>query len=119
MNLDALISKIQQHPRYPEAGMILCHKGVVRSTSRNGKPVTGLTVKVDRARLRQVIDENKKQPGIIEILVEISENRHLKVGDTVMHLVVAGDIRDHVIPVLSDTLDAIKSAVTGKTEFFL
>jgi len=35
-----------------------------------------------------------------------------------MLLVVAGDIRDNVIPALSDTLNAIKTTVTSKTEFF-
>jgi molybdopterin synthase catalytic subunit len=35
-----------------------------------------------------------------------------------MLLVVAGDIRENVIAVLSDTLNAIKSTVTAKTEFF-
>jgi hypothetical protein len=36
-----------------------------------------------------------------------------------MHLVVAGDIRDRVIPVLEDTLNAIKGKVTHKTEHFI
>ena len=33
-------------------------------------------------------------------------------------LVVAGDIRENVIQVLIDTLNAIKTTVTSKTEFF-
>jgi molybdopterin synthase catalytic subunit len=41
------------------------------------------------------------------------------VGDDVMFIVVAGDLRDHVIPVLEDTLNAIKERVTHKTEDFL
>jgi molybdopterin synthase catalytic subunit len=36
-----------------------------------------------------------------------------------MLLVVAGDIRETVIAVLNDTLNAIKTTVTRKTEFFL
>jgi len=35
-----------------------------------------------------------------------------------MFLVVAGDIRETVIQVLTDTLNAIKTTVTSKTEFF-
>jgi molybdopterin synthase catalytic subunit len=35
-----------------------------------------------------------------------------------MLLVVAGDIRDNVIATLKDTLNAIKTTVTRKTEFF-
>jgi molybdopterin synthase catalytic subunit len=41
------------------------------------------------------------------------------VGDDVMLLLVAGDIRENVIPVLYDTLNAIKTTVTEKTEFYL
>jgi molybdopterin synthase catalytic subunit len=36
-----------------------------------------------------------------------------------MHLMVAGDIRENVISVLKDTLDAIKMQVTRKTEYFV
>jgi molybdopterin synthase catalytic subunit len=35
-----------------------------------------------------------------------------------MLLVVAGDIRENVIAVLNDTLNAIKTSATSKTEFF-
>jgi hypothetical protein len=33
--------------------------------------------------------------------------------------VVAGDIRENVITILNDTLNAIKTTVTQKTEFFV
>jgi molybdopterin synthase catalytic subunit len=36
-----------------------------------------------------------------------------------MLLVVAGDVRDNVIAVLSDTLNELKKTVTHKTEFFV
>ena len=118
MDLTQLIDNIKKHPDYHQAGMILCHNGVVRSTSRKGKSVSGLTITVDHEKLRQVIEENKTKQGIIEILVEIAENRNLSVGDDVMFIVVAGDIRERVISVMSNTLDAIKRTVTKKTEFF-
>ena len=118
MNLNHLIDTIKKHPDYDKAGMILCHNGVVRSTSRDGRKVSGLTIAVDQQKLQEVIDKHKKKPGIIEILVEIVDNKNLSVGDDVMFLVVAGDIRDNVIPALSETLNAIKTTVTSKTEFF-
>jgi len=65
-----------------------------------------------------VVETYKRKPGIVEILVEIAENEKLAVGDDVMFLVVAGDIRENVIAVLKDTLNAIKTTVTQKTEFF-
>ena len=118
MDLTRMIDSIKKHPDYHQAGMILCHNGVVRDASRDGRKVSGLTISVDNEKLRQVVETYKKKPGIVEILVEIAENKKLAVGDDVMFLVVAGDIRETVIRVLTDTLNAIKSTVTHKTEFF-
>jgi len=119
MNLPNLIEKIKQHPEYDKVGMILCHNGVVRGTSRDGRNVSGLRILVDHERLNQVLEIHKNRPGIIEILVEIAEDRDLSVGNDVMYLIVAGDIRDNVIPVLNDTLNAIKTTVTSKTEYYV
>ncbi len=119
MNTDRLISKIKSHPDYDRVGMILCHNGVVRGTSRDGRKVSGLRVAVDRKRLESVLAENRSRKGIVDIQVELAEDVDLAVGDDVMVLVVAGDIRENVIGTLSDTLNAIKSTVTAKTEFFI
>jgi molybdopterin synthase catalytic subunit len=118
MNVQEMINRLKAHPDYHKAGMILCHNGIVRSTSRDGKEVTGLTVRVDHARLRSIVEERKRDPGILDILVEIQEDRKLAVGEDVMYLLVAGDIRENVIHTLQQTLDAIKSTATQKTEFF-
>ena len=118
MKLIDLIDTIKEHPEYSRVGMILCHVGVVRGTSRDGRPVSGLDISVDRVALESILAEQRKRPGIVEILVEIQEGP-LKVGDEVMFIVVAGDIRDRVIPVLGDTLNAVKKGVTHKTEHYL
>ena len=119
MNADALISKTKTHPAYDQVGMILCHNGVVRGTSRDGRQVTGLRVAVDRERLAQVLAEQRSRTGIVDIQVEIAADTDLSVGDDVMMLLVAGDIRENVIDVLTDTLNAVKTTVTVKTEFFV
>lgn len=119
MDINPLIEQIKTHPHYGRVGMILCHNGVVRGQSRDGRKVSGLTITVDHEKLQQLITAQKSKPGIIEILVQIAENKNLSVGDDVMLLLVAGDVRENVIPVLHDTLDLIKTTVTSKTEFFI
>lgn len=114
-----LIAEMKAHPEYPKAGMILCHNGVVRETSRDGKRVSGLSVEVDWKELDEVVTRQKKRKGIIDILVEINEGTDLSVGDDVMYIVVAGDIRETVIASLTDTLNEIKAGVTSKTEFLV
>ena len=118
MNADKLIAAVKRHPEYDRVGMILCHNGVVRATSRDGRNVKGLRVAVDEERLEAVLAEYRARPGIIDIRVEIAGDRDLAVGDDVMMLVVAGDIREHVIETLTDTLNDIKSTVTSKTQYF-
>jgi molybdopterin synthase catalytic subunit len=119
MNPTQLIETIKQHPDYPKVGMILCHNGVVRATSRDGRQVSGLRITVDQEKLRQVVEANKSRTGIVEILVHINGDMDLKVGEDVMYIVVAGDIRDNVISALQDTLNTIKSTVTQKTQYFV
>ena len=118
MNLNDMIESIKANPNYDKAGMILCHNGVVRGSSRDGRAVKGLRVAVDHQKLEQIVAQQKKIAGIVDIKVEIAADRDLTVGDDVMLLVVAGDIRENVIKVLADTLNLIKSTVTNKTEFF-
>ena len=118
MDIPSLIGRIKKHPDYDKAGMILCHNGVVRGTSRDGRIVSGLRVSVDHDRLAQIIKFQKSKPGIVDICVQIAENKNLSVGEDVMLLVVAGDVRENVIAVLHETLDSIKTTVTEKTEFF-
>ncbi len=119
MELDPLIEQIKKHPDYDKVGMILCHNGVVRGTSRDGRKVSGLKVTVDHDRLERLVSAQQSKPGIVDIRVQIAESRFLAVGEDVMLLVVAGDVRENVIAVLHETLDAIKETVTAKTEFFV
>jgi molybdopterin synthase catalytic subunit len=119
VDINSLVQKVKTHADYSSVGMILCHHGVVRGTSRQGRPVRGLRVSVDTEQLQQVLAAARSRPGIVDVLVEINAERDLVVGDSVMALVVAGDIRENVIAVLSATLDAIKAKVTRKTEYFV
>jgi molybdopterin synthase catalytic subunit len=119
VNIKKMMDSIKQNPDYDKIGMILCHNGVVRGTSRDGRAVKGLKVAVDHQKLEKIVSEQKKIAGIMDIKVEIAADRDLIVGDDVMLLVVAGDIRENVIKVLTDTLNLIKSTVTVKTEYFV
>jgi molybdopterin synthase catalytic subunit len=120
MNLNELIHRVKKHKNYENAGMILCHNGVVRSTSRDGRVVDGLKIKSDRSKLDEILTKYKKTDGIVEILVSIApDEKKLVVGDDVMFIVVAGDIRETVIETLTNVLNEIKKEVTSKTEFFV
>ena len=119
MNAADLIMAVKEHPQFDQAGMVLCHNGVVRATSRDGRRVSGLRVNVDHQRLTTILEAARQRPGIVDVRVDIAADCDLTVGDDVMVLVVAGDVRENVIAVLEETLNEIKTTVTSKTEFFM
>ncbi len=115
MNLSAMVEQIKKHPDFPKAGMILCHNGVVRATSRDGSAVSEVTVKVDRRRLEAILGDIKAMPGVVEVLAHINEGT-LRVGEDVMYVVVAGDFRENVFNAMIAAVNRIKTEVTSKTE---
>ena len=89
MDLPAIINQMKNHPDFSKAGMVLYHNGVVRDSSRDGRPVSGLVVAVDQEKLDRIIDQTRAMPGIVEVLVHINSDAPLMVGDDVMFLAVA------------------------------
>jgi len=113
--LSEMLEKVKKHPNFERVGMILCHNGVVRGFSRDGRKVVRVDVKVDRERLEALIAEMKSRPGIVEILARVSEGK-LSVGEDIMYVCVAGDVRPNVFPVLEETVNRIKKEVLKKEE---
>jgi len=118
MDTQHLIETVKKHSEFDRVGMILCHNGIVRATSRDGRRVKGLEVSVDHDQLNRIISEGRRRPGIVAVEVSIVENRLLTVGEDVMQLVVAGDVRENVLSAMQSMLDAIKKTATRKIEYF-
>ncbi len=115
MNIEAMRQRLKEKAG-PGAGMILLHNGVVRGTSRDGSLVNSIEVQADFQQLEKILEEARKMKGILAVEAELRTGT-LQVGDDIMILGVAGDIRDNVIHCLAATLDRIKSEVTSKKEF--
>ncbi len=115
LDVDSFAKKLKASPDIHRAGMVLIHNGIVRASSKDGTAVTGIYVEADFARLEKILDEARKMPGIVAVEAEVALGR-LDVGDDIMLLGVAGDIRENVIAVLSSTLNRIKAEVTSKKE---
>jgi molybdopterin synthase catalytic subunit len=118
MNLQKMVDSIKIRPDFDKVGMIACHNGVVRATSRDGRKVEGLSVEVDRDALERIIREIRNRTGIIDVRAHLFEG-YRRIGDDVMLVAVAGDIRENVFPVLEETVERLKKEVTRKEEYFL
>ena len=117
MGLHEMILRLKAHEEAHKIGMIASHLGVVRGTSRDGRPVQAIDVSYDGEILEQIINETKKMPGIVEILVE-TYTGHLRVGDDILAVAVAGDIREHVFNALIHAVERIKTEASQKKEHF-
>lgn len=95
--------------------MILCHNGVVRAVSRDGRSVTGMTLKVDQDRAAAVIAEISKKPGIILVKLWVNEGE-LSPGDDIMYVMIAGDFRENVIAALTELVSKVKAEVLDEIE---
>jgi molybdopterin synthase catalytic subunit len=96
-------------------GMMLVHRGVMRGTSRAGDPVGGMILSADRARLEEVLAEARTWPGIVAVRGWVSEGT-LSVGDDIMSVLVAGDIRENVFDALQRLVALIKTEVVSESE---
>ena len=113
--IDRWIEEVKQRTNPEELGMILVHNGIVRGTSKSGKPVRGMKLSYDQKRLDSVIPIFEQRPGVIEVKVWINSG-NLKVGDNIMFLLVAGRFRTDVLPVFEELLTVIKSEVVTEEE---
>jgi len=89
--------------------------GIVRGTSRSGEPVRGMTLRCDRDRLAEVLAEAATWPGVVAVRGWVNEG-DLSVGDDIMKVLVAGDIREHVFAALQRLVSLIKTDVVVESE---
>jgi molybdopterin synthase catalytic subunit len=113
--IDRWIEEVKQRTTPEELGMILVHNGIVRGTSKSGKPVHGMTLSYDQKKLVSLVPVFKRRPGVIEVKVWINSGT-LKVGDDIMFLLVAGRFRTDVLPVFEELLTVIKSEIVTEKE---
>ncbi len=113
--VDEWIREIKAQVDPEELGMLLAHNGVVRATSRAGKPIKGMKLSYDKEKLASTVNNMKKRDGIVEIKAWINEGE-LKIGDDIMYVLVAGRFRTDVLPALQELLTIVKTEVVREEE---
>lgn len=108
MDIQDMINTLKRHADANKIGMIATHLGVVRGSSREGERVTSIEISHDYDVMANIISDIKKMDGIIDVMVNATEGK-LNVGDEILAVAVAGDIREHVFPALIKAVDRIKS----------
>jgi len=119
MDISATIADMKKRPDFNDkVGMILIHNGTVRNWSRQDRQqVSALETQVNQELIARLRQEYLERPGIYDIIVEARSGRFLP-GDDLLFIIVAGDIREHIKPVLAELLDRIKGEAVSKKEIF-
>lgn len=117
MDIAQTIAALKAEPGFHEkVGMMLIHNGVARGTSRkDGAKVGKLEVTVDQDLVETIRREGEAMPGMFRVLVEARAGTFVP-GDDLLFIVAAGDIREHVIAALTQTLTRVKSEAIVKRE---
>ena len=117
MDLNKAIKELKQNPKFNDnVGMILIHNGVVRNWSRKDRAqVSALEVTPDFDKIEAPRQEYLKSEGIFDIIIKAYSGT-FQPGDDLLYIIVAGDIRENIKPVLSELLDRVKSEAVSKKE---
>jgi molybdopterin synthase catalytic subunit len=120
MDISKTIETLKKRPDFNEkVGMILIHNGTVRSWSRNDhQQVSALETDVDDEKIERLRLHYLQFPGIYEIIIEARSGRFAP-GDDLLFIIVAGDLRENIKPVLAELLDRIKAEAVTKKEIFV
>ena len=124
-SMDAWLNEAKQDESAPKIGMYLTHNGIVRQSAkaavRNGEkntaPVTGMFFSYDAAKVDAAIEETYRMNGIYYIRVWLNEGQ-LTVGDSIMYVLIGGDIRPHVIDGLQYLVGRIKNECVVEKEVY-
>ncbi|WP_246041823.1 molybdenum cofactor biosynthesis protein MoaE [Desulfoglaeba alkanexedens] len=110
-----LVDKVKRSVDPAKVGMLACHNGIVRGTSRAGDPAEYLEIDCDRDAWNRVLEEVRTRPGIAAVEAFLNTGRR-EIGQDVLLVVVAGDIRENVFPVLEETVNRLKREAVLKRE---
>ena len=122
-SMDEWLREAKVSPNAAQCGMILTHNGIVRATPkaqvREGVEGLGEVVEVrfsyDEAGLAAAVEEALSWEGIYFVKVWLNEGV-CKVGDSLMYVMIGGDIRPRVVDALQALVGKIKSDLVEEKE---
>lgn len=115
VTLQGMIDDLKKRLDPAKVGMFACHNGVVRATSRSGAAATALDIDKDQEAWDRVLADVRSRPGIAAVEAYLFTGRR-RVGEDVLLVVVAGDIRENVFPVLEEAVNRLKKEAVKKRE---
>ncbi|WP_421572758.1 molybdenum cofactor biosynthesis protein MoaE [Slackia exigua] len=124
-SIDQWLAEAKADPSAAQCGMYLTHNGVVRITPkrqvREGVEGLGEVSQVDfsydAAGVDAAVAEALTWPGVYYVRVWLNEGV-LKVGDSIMYVLIGADIRPHCVDALQKLVGKIKNDLVVEREIY-
>ncbi|MCK6139812.1 molybdenum cofactor biosynthesis protein MoaE [Slackia exigua] len=124
-SIDQWLAEAKADPSAAQCGMYLTHNGVVRVTPkrqvREGIEGLGEVSQVDfsydAAGVDAAVAEALTWPGVYYVRVWLNEGV-LKVGDSIMYVLIGADIRPHCVDALQQLVGKIKNDLVVEREIY-
>ncbi|MBQ9021362.1 MAG: molybdenum cofactor biosynthesis protein MoaE [Eggerthellaceae bacterium] len=123
-SLDQWLEEAKHSEQASKCGMFLAHNGIVRETAkaqvREGADmpaVTQVEFSYDAEGLQAAIADALTWEGIYYVRVWLNEGV-LNVGDSIMYVLIGGDIRPHCIDALQRLVGHIKTDLVVEKEIY-
>lgn len=124
-NIQEWLKEARESENAHLCGMFLTHTGVVRETPKaqvregaQGLPaVTCVDFSYDAAGLERAVKDALNWDGIYYVRVWLNEGE-CSVGDSLMYVLIGGDIRPHVIDALQKLVGHIKNNLVVEREVY-
>jgi molybdopterin synthase catalytic subunit len=116
INLEQITDYLRTLPAYRESGALACFVGVVREdpVRESGGKVSRLEYEaysdVALKRMEEIRADMRKRLGVVEVAIHHVIDS-LPVGEPSLFVVVLGKHRQDVFPVLSETVERVKTEV--------
>ena len=124
-SMDQWLAEAKQAPEADQCGMYLTHNGVVRITPKRQMregiegigSVRAVKFSYDAEGLAAAIEEAKTFTGIHYVRVWLNEGE-LEVGESLMYVLIGGDIRPNCIDALQRLVGKIKNELVVEEEVY-
>ena len=114
IDLGRIIKSMKQNSNITEAGSIHTFTGVVRSTSKNGKPVVGMKIdaydELANESISKICEQLKQKEGIIDVKI-IHLKGDFELTEDLVYVVVASAHRKEGFETISKAVELYKKEI--------
>ncbi|MBY9021023.1 MAG: molybdenum cofactor biosynthesis protein MoaE [Candidatus Lokiarchaeota archaeon] len=114
IDLEHIIQSVKKDPKFSEAGSVHTFTGMVRCSSKTGKPVIGMKIDAynDLANesIRKICNKLKQEKGIIDIKI-IHLKGEFELSEDLVYVVVASAHRKEGFETISKAVDMYKKEI--------